>query len=187
MTDLRPADRDDFTSMVKRLRTRDGYREPVAFGIGLATIADSDGSVLDTWFATVNLGANLGSAAIVADVVGHEGGAASYRLDSSQLSEILERCAPMIDDDGDHPNLAIMQVAAASIDDGGSLGSGLLPTHKLPVITFVADLDEAPVGHPRRLSASAPALTSTGGSARLQPRRAVRSTRQCSVDICRTM
>jgi len=89
VSDLRPTDRDEFMAMVRELREREGYAEPAAFGIGLATVADADGSVLDTWYGAVNLEANLGSAAVVADVVGHDGGAATHRLGPAELAEVL--------------------------------------------------------------------------------------------------
>ncbi len=141
----RPADRGAFMSMVERLRNRDGYSEPVAFGIGLATIADADGSVLDTWYATVNHGDNLGSAAVVADVAGHDGSAGSVRLGSADLAEVLARCAPMLDDGGDHPNLAAVRAFASALEGSEDIRSGQLPTRKVPVITFVSDLDDPPV------------------------------------------
>jgi 2,3,4,5-tetrahydropyridine-2-carboxylate N-succinyltransferase len=145
VSDLRPTDRDEFMAMVREQREREGYAEPAAFGIGLATVADADGSVLDTWYGAVNLEANLGSAAVVADVVGHDRGAATHRLGPAELAEVLARCAPMVDDDGDHPNLRVMQAVARSMQPDGRVGDGPLPTHKVAVITFVDSLDEAPV------------------------------------------
>lgn len=145
MSDLRPTDRDEFVSLVHRLREREGYREPVAFGIGLATVADRDGSVLDTWFGTVNRGTNLGSAAVVADVVGHDAGTSTHRLGRGELDEVLARCAPMVADEGDHPNLRVLQAFASAMDDDGRVGEGPLPTHKVAVVTYVGSLDEVPV------------------------------------------
>src|SRR5690606_39381472 len=101
-TDLRPSTRDEFVAMADALRARDGYVEPAAFGIGVATFAEADGSVLDTWYGAVNLDENHGAAAIVADVVGHHGGAATYELSPAHLEEVLARCAPVLDDGGDH-------------------------------------------------------------------------------------
>jgi len=144
MTELRPTDRDEFMAMVGALRTREGYREPEAFGIGLATVADADGSVLDTWFGTANLGANLGSAAIIADVVGHDGGSDTRRLGVEDLAEVLERCAPMVSDSGDHPNLRVLQAFSASMQDDGRIVGARLPTHKVAVITFLDDLTAPP-------------------------------------------
>ncbi|MCP4437250.1 MAG: 2,3,4,5-tetrahydropyridine-2,6-dicarboxylate N-succinyltransferase [Actinomycetia bacterium] len=131
--------------MVGALRSRDGYAEPVAFGLGLATVADSDGSVLDTWYATVNHQDNLGSAAILADAIRHDGTGGTARLSPGDLAEVLARCAPMIDDAGDHPNLAALQAFTAGLGGNESIDSGPLPTHKVPVVTFIADLGSAPV------------------------------------------
>jgi len=122
------------------MRSRHGYTEPGAFGIGLATVADADGSVLDTWFGTVNVGANLGSAAIVADVVGHDGGSATHQLAPADVLEVLARCAPMVDDPGDHPNLRVLQALAGAATGSG----GPMPTRKVPVITFIDDLQAPP-------------------------------------------
>ena len=108
MPDLRPTNREQFVELAQSLRTREGYVEPVAFGIGMATLAHADDSVLDSWYPVVNLGENLGAAAIVADVVGHSGGSATYELTPEILAEVLHRCAPMVDDGGDHPNLRVL-------------------------------------------------------------------------------
>ena len=66
-TDVRPADRQQFVALADRLRAREGYVEPVAFGIGMATVADADGVVLDTWYPVVNLEENLGAASVNID------------------------------------------------------------------------------------------------------------------------
>ncbi len=140
MPDLRPTDREQFVALAERLRAREGYTEPVAFGIGMATHASVDGSVLDTWYPVVNLDENLGAAAIVADVVGHDGGAGTYELTAEVLAEVLHRCAPMIDDGGDHPNLRVLsELAWATPVDPA------LPVRRRPVITFIGSLDDAPV------------------------------------------
>lgn len=140
MPDLRPTTREQFVELVEVLRRRDGYHEPAAFGIGIATWAEADGSVLDSWYPVVNLGENLGSAAIIADVVGHDGGAGTYELSPDSLAEILARCAPMLDDGGDHPNLRVLSELSA-----GAPAAPLLPVRKAPVVTFLGALDEAPV------------------------------------------
>ena len=96
--------------------------------------------MLDSWFPVVSLDENLGSAAIVADVVGHDGGAATYELTAAHLEEILARFAPMLDDDGDHPNLRVLSELAA-----GRPAAPTLPVRTAPIVTFLADLDQAPV------------------------------------------
>jgi 2,3,4,5-tetrahydropyridine-2-carboxylate N-succinyltransferase len=143
VTNERPSTREQFADMVRRLRAREGYADPAAFGIGIATIAARDDTVLDTWFATVNLGENLGMAAVVADVAGHDGSAGTVRLDAGALSEILARCEPVLaEGTGDHPNLAVL----AELDDPSApTVRPAVPVRRVPVVTYLADLDAAPV------------------------------------------
>ncbi len=140
MPELRPTNQEQFVELAEALRARPGYTEPAAFGIGIATHALADDAVLDTWYPVVNLGENLGAAAIVADVVGHDGGAATHELSAEVLAEVLHRCAPMIDDGGDHPNLRVLSDLA-----WGTPAEPPLPVRRRAVITFVEDLDAAPV------------------------------------------
>ena len=140
MSDLRPSSSDEFTAMVESLRGRDRYLEPVAFGIGIATHALADDAVLDTWFPALNYGDNLGAAAIVADVVGHDSGPGTYTLTGEVLAEVLARCAPVLDDGGAHLNLRVLSELAAAVP-----AVQALPVRKRPVVTFISSLDEAPV------------------------------------------
>ena len=140
MPDLRPTNREQFIELAQSLRSREGYVEPVAFGIGMATRSLADDSVLDSWYPVVNLGENLGAAAIVADVVGHSDGSATYELTAEILAEVLHRCAPMVDDGGDHPNLRVLSDLAWATP-----AAPQLPVRRTPIITFIGDLDEAPV------------------------------------------
>lgn len=140
MSDLRPSNRDEFTRMVESLRGRDGYQDPVALGIGVATHSNADDAVLDTWFAVVNLGDNLGAAAIIADVLGHDGGAGTFTLTAEAHDEIQARCAPVLADGGDHPNLQVLSVLAGQVP-----AEQPLPVRKRPVVTFISSLDDAPV------------------------------------------
>ena len=137
---VRPESAAEFAAMVERLRGRDGYAEPAAFGIGLSTVAEASGAVLDAWFPAVNHGANLGAAAIVADVVGHSEGSGSYVLTPDHLEEILARCAPMLADAAAHPNLAALTLLAEPPRVAPEL-----PVRRLPVVTFLASLEDPPV------------------------------------------
>ncbi|MEZ5269845.1 MAG: hypothetical protein R2789_15190 [Microthrixaceae bacterium] len=111
-TDVRPADAESFFAMVGRLRERQGYTEPTAFGIGLATVADSDrrsstpGSARSTWAPTWS-GRHRGRCG------GPRLGQPVYFLAPEDLNEILGRCAPMLDDAGEHPNLDVLRTLAA--------------------------------------------------------------------------
>ena len=137
---LRPSTAEQFIELAISLRAREGYTEPIAFGIGIATTADADGSVLDTWFGAYNLSENLGAAALIADVVGHDGGAATHELDADALAEILARCAPMLDDGGDHPNLRVLAELAAATP-----AAPVLPFQRRAVVTFIEALADPPV------------------------------------------
>lgn len=140
MSDLRPEDAEQFVRMAQALRERPGYTEPVAFGLGIATHALADDAVLDTWFPVLNLGENLGAAAIIADVVGHDGGPGTFELTAEVLDEVLARCAPMLDDGGHHPNLAVLGELAAATP-----AEPLLPVRRRAVVTFLGALEDAPV------------------------------------------
>ena len=180
MPDLRPTSREQFVELADALRVRPGYTEPVAFGIGIATHSLADDAVLDTWYPVVNLGENLGAAAIVADVVGHDGGPATHELTPEVLAEVLHRCAPMIDDGGDHPNLRVLSELA-----WGTPAEPALPVRRRPVITFIGALDDAPVdAHDvyLRLHLLSHRLVA---APRAQPRRAVRAALQRGVDHAR--
>jgi len=136
----RPSTVDEFKAMVGSLRGRRGYTDPVAFGIGIATVADADGSVLDTWYASVNLEENLGAAALLSDVVGHDGGRGTVRLLREHIDEMLARGSIFADALDEHPNLAVM----AALRDLPTR-PGPLPVTKVPVVTYIGALDDAPV------------------------------------------
>lgn len=138
--DPRPTTYDDLAQKATAMRSRDGYREPVAFGIGVATVADSDGAVLDTWYGSYNLEENQGVAAVVAQLLDHDGGAGTFPLGQAQLDELVEWFALAIADPGDHPNVRMLSELA-----GGPPASELLPVRREVVVTFIEDLDAAPV------------------------------------------
>ena len=122
----RPSTIEEFQALVAQVRGRDGYTEPVAFGIGLATIADADGSVLDTWYASVNLDQNLGAAALLADIIGHDGSAGTVRLTTDHIDEMLARGSLFADELDEHPNLAVL----ARLRETPAAG-GPLPVHRV--------------------------------------------------------
>jgi 2,3,4,5-tetrahydropyridine-2-carboxylate N-succinyltransferase len=134
-----PADLREFEAMVEQVRTRPGYRDPAAWGLGLATVAESDGTVLDTWFLTANRDVALGSAALVGSVVGHQGGSATHVLESGALEELLELGAAALDTSEPHPNLEAIHTLS------NCAGRAVhLPTRRVPVVCFIGDLDDPP-------------------------------------------
>jgi 2,3,4,5-tetrahydropyridine-2,6-dicarboxylate N-succinyltransferase len=138
-SDIRPRTVDEFVSMAEAIRARDGYVDPGAYGLGLATIAEADESVLDTLFGSFNLGDHLAPAAVIADVVGHRGGSASYPLDGAVLEELLARFSPVLAEAGDHPNARMLQSLAVA-----PAGLRLLPVRQRAVVTFIETIDAPP-------------------------------------------
>jgi 2,3,4,5-tetrahydropyridine-2-carboxylate N-succinyltransferase len=148
-TDLRPTTPEEFAGLASRLRSREGYVEPAAFGIGIANIADADHSVLDTWFGAFSLNENFGSAAILADVVGHDAGAATYELTEDLLRELIHRFAPMVEDGQKHPNVEVLAALAGITHETRTSAQqnrvSLLPVKRKAVVTFISDLADPPV------------------------------------------
>ena len=94
MTDQpRPATPEEFEALLTTCRSRPEFTEPAAFGLGVATIADADGSVLDTHYLSVNLGRSVGFAALVHDVCDTTSSIGTVTLSSVHLEEILARGA----------------------------------------------------------------------------------------------
>ena len=135
----RPTTPEEFAAHLAQLRERPGYRDPAAFGIGVADVA-ADGTVLSVWFAAISLGENLGAAALVADVVGAAGPGATTVLDDAALDEALARAVAVDGDLADHPNLAALDALRGVTGE-----HDLLPTRQQVVFTTIAALDHAPV------------------------------------------
>ncbi len=121
------------------VEARPDYRRPAAWGVGLAAYGAS-GTALDTYFPLVNLQENYGSAAVIADAVGHRTGTATYPLERQQLDWILEDFAPLRNDGQVHHNLGVLDSVAQALEKQ----SGVL-VRRRPVVTFVADLSARPV------------------------------------------
>ncbi len=136
---MRPATPEEFTELADALLAKDDFVEPAAFGVGIATVSDSDGTVLDTWFGSLSRGTNSRTAAVLADAVGLRG-ASTHRLSTSDLTEILARFGPFVGEPG-HSNVAFLETLA----EAGESPRNLLGTTNVAVVTFIADLQEAPV------------------------------------------
>ncbi len=96
--------KDEFTSHVGLVESRNDYRRPRAFGIGIAHV-DSQGNLLDTWFPFPNLNENFGSAAVFADAVGHLSGTESLVLVQRSIEWITACFAVPEFHDGTHGNV----------------------------------------------------------------------------------
>ena len=110
----RPMTRDAFEQMVAAALARPEFTEPAAFGLGVATIADADGAVLDTWFASINLAENIGFAAALHDVCGTGAPTGTVRLTAEHIDEIRARSEIFRDELQAHPNLAVIEGLAGS-------------------------------------------------------------------------
>lgn len=153
----------DFQALVDSVESQAGYQRPAAFGIGLATLAlgdlnnpsqvAPDAAILDTWFPTPNLAENFGTAAVLAKVVGHTAGTASYRLTAEQLQAALAHFKPFAQDGKSHANIDALSDIAHTLQRldkalmahaaGQASLSGVLP--KVAVVSFIGSLQDAPV------------------------------------------
>jgi 2,3,4,5-tetrahydropyridine-2-carboxylate N-succinyltransferase len=107
--------KEGFNAFVADVEARDGYRRPLAFGVGIAHVSAA-GNILDTFFPFPNLNSSFGSAAAFADVVGHLAGTASYELTAQHYELLLEKFTPFLNDGGKHPNIeALTSLFAAQV------------------------------------------------------------------------
>jgi hypothetical protein len=112
--------------------TIDGWQAPVAYGVGLTPASSS----AELEFPHVNApGGRHGLAAVVlAKIVGHTSGNATYELSRSQLAAAVETLKPAEACTSlDHPNLAAWRQALAELDGNPA---------RTAYAVFVGDLDE---------------------------------------------
>lgn len=109
-----PASVDEFKEVVAAIESNNGYEKPVAFALGVATVeatADGGEEILDVHFTRRNYGANFGTAAVLARVLGYEqtgletGG---YLLSHDEMSEALGIFTPFHGEPG-HLNIDTLQ------------------------------------------------------------------------------
>lgn len=136
----RPTTVEEFEAVVAVARRRPGFSEPAAFGIGVATVADADGTVLDTWFPQVNLGVNEGFAAVVHEVCGSSGAAGTVVLSRAHVGRILDLSSLFMEELDAHPNLAALAGLSGLVERPNAL-----PVRKAVVMTSIASLDAAPL------------------------------------------
>lgn len=146
------ADLDTFHQHVAECEARAGYQAPQAFALGIATLAvchplapatiAEDAKVLDTYYPVVNLNENHASAAVLAAIVGHTTGTASYRLSAAQVDEALAVFAPFLNDGRHHGNILALKAAHRVFQ---SDTSALTAKPRVVVVSFIGDITaEAP-------------------------------------------
>jgi 2,3,4,5-tetrahydropyridine-2,6-dicarboxylate N-succinyltransferase len=153
---------EQFAKLVSDIESRPGYRRPQAFGVGLATFQITNleepstiaagAAVLDTWFPAPNREENFGTAAVLADVVGHQGGSKSYRIGTFELERALAAFAPFASDGKPHANITALSQLRHTLSRlekdrvrylNGDVGlDRVLP--RTVVVTFVEDLAQKP-------------------------------------------
>ncbi len=115
----------------------DGYVEPVAFAVGIATLGPS-GAVLDVSYPVVNSGSHSFPGAALATVLSHSGSTASFRLTPEQLQAAIDLVAPAEAVAIPHPNLAawrtLLEVAAVPAFGG----------KRQLVAAFISDFADGP-------------------------------------------
>ncbi len=130
---------DDITAAREALEGAiDGYQNPAAFGVGVATIADN-GDVLDVSYPHVQAGGQSFPGAALAKVAGHVAGTATYQLSEAQLAEAIALVVPAETVPIPHPNLAAWR-GCLEVARTPALGG----TRQL-VVSFVGSLDDAPI------------------------------------------
>jgi 2,3,4,5-tetrahydropyridine-2-carboxylate N-succinyltransferase len=154
---------EEFKKLVAEIEAGADYKQPAAFGVGLATFALGDlqkpavvqdgKAVLDTWYPAPNCNENFGTAAILARVTGYTNGSKSYALSEAQLEEALSAFKPFMGDGKPHANIdALSQLLgalrttskqAARYAAGETSLDRVLP--RRVVVTFIGDLAQKPI------------------------------------------
>lgn len=130
---------EDFGNFVKEVEARDGYRRPMAFGIGIAHVNNA-GNVIDTFFPFPNYQSNFGTAAVFADVIGHKSGTASYPLvDHEDKEKILQRFWPFLNDGKRHGNIDAVRDLFAALEGFNKKHAG-----KVIVVSFIDQPEHDP-------------------------------------------
>jgi 2,3,4,5-tetrahydropyridine-2-carboxylate N-succinyltransferase len=154
---------EQFAKFVSEIEARSGYTRPQAFGVGLATFQigsleehttiGDDATVLDTWYPAPNREENFGTAAVLANLVGHRSGSGSYRLDVADLERALAAFAPFANDGKRHANVTALSRLRATLqrlerDRARYVNDEVGLDRVLPrsvVVTFIEDLAHKPV------------------------------------------
>jgi len=128
---------DEWSTWLEQFQNQPEYRKPLAFGIGIATVSRS-GNLLDTFFPCPNYQTNMGAAAVMADVVGHLSGTASYQIQVGQLADMLDYFRPFERDGKKHGNIdaikAVLNTVQGCTEKHGAI--------RVPIVTFIAESND---------------------------------------------
>lgn len=130
---------EEFKSHIDAVQARPGYANPFAFAVGIATVAPS-GRVLDTLYPVVNCEENFGSAAVIAEVVGHLSGTHTYELDAAGIERALDAFAWTEGDGKAHANVEVLKTIRILMKGPAPLGGS-----RRIVAAFVGSATDAPI------------------------------------------
>lgn len=133
---------EEFKNFIDAVQARHGYANPFAFAVGIATVAPS-GRVLDTLYPVVNCGENFGSAAVLADVVGHLSGTHTYEIGETGIERALASFAWTDGDGKVHDNVEVLKTVRTLTRSPAPLGG----TRRM-VVAFIGDPTDAPIDAP---------------------------------------
>ena len=124
---------DDFAAFVAEIEARAFYRRPLAFGVGIAHVS-ATGNILDTFFPFPNYETNYGTAAVLADAVGHLAGTCSFDLSRDGLHQIMSCFAPFEGDGKTHGNIEALRDLALAAKYAGN-------SQRRLVVSFIDDAE----------------------------------------------
>lgn len=124
-------------------RRGDGSGRPAAFGLGVASRSVADDTTLDVWYPLVAGPGQEALASLVAGVVGSDA-SGFHELDAELLGALVERLGSMSVASADAAGDAADAADAVAALAASAAEQPLLPVRRVPVVTFIADLDEAP-------------------------------------------
>lgn len=140
-----PTSADAVRELIAELTGRPGWTAPAAHALGIATLSDhpdvDDDKVLDVSYPFPNLAENDGFAALAAHVVAHPGGPGTVLLEAEHLERLAALLAPIVAGGGSHPNAELLPMLGRVT----AVGEPDRPVRRVAVITFLADLDDAPL------------------------------------------
>lgn len=129
---------DDAVRVMQEIESQDGYVAPAAFGVGIATC--QHGELLDVRFPVVNLEENTGTAALIADALGHMSGTATYEIQGHHMASVLRILAPFKGDGEPHPNMEVLERFQKVV-----LRDAMFDREYKFVAVFINDLEDKPV------------------------------------------
>jgi 2,3,4,5-tetrahydropyridine-2-carboxylate N-succinyltransferase len=96
--------KEEFSAYVKEIESKQGYKKPVAFGLGLAR--KKNDKVLDVFFPHINWNTAFGTFAMFSDVLNIQFDKnASYTVNIEQLNDMFQKFVAFHDEVDAHPNI----------------------------------------------------------------------------------